>query len=208
MKWHDVEQSEDSEWMDLRMGKVGGSSIGKVMANYGKAFGNPAHDVALKIALEKITGIRQEGGYSNSDMERGHEQEPIARMLYEEQTFCNVTNGGFYDASEYEGISPDGRVLDSGLIEIKSVIATRHWPTIKRGSFNPSYKWQLLFNLKCSCRDWIDYVEYCSEFPKGKQLFIQRIHFSESLDMFQMIDNRMNEFIDLIDDKIKKINSL
>lgn len=208
MKWHDVKQTEDSEWMDLRMGKVGGSSISKVMANYGKAFGQPAHDLALKIALEKITGIRIDGGYSNTHTERGHEQEPIARMLYEDKMFCDVANGGFYDASEYEGVSPDGLVFNDGLIEIKSVIATQHFPTIKRNSYNPSYKWQLHYNLKCSGRDWIDYVEYCSEFPKGKQLFIQRIHVEKCIEEFGMIDKRMCEFVCLIEEKTKIINDI
>lgn len=208
MKWHDVEQTEDSKWMDLRMGKVGGSSIGKIMANYGKAFGNPAHDIALKIALEKITEIRQEGGFQNAHTDRGHEQEPIARMLYEERTFCDVTNGGFYDTSEYEGVSPDGLVGDDGLIEIKSVIATQHFPTIKRNAYNPSYKWQLHFNLKCSERNWIDYVEYCSEFPEGKQLFIQRLHFQDCFEEFEMIDNRMDEFICLVEEKMDLINKI
>ena len=208
MKWHDVEQTEDSEWMDLRMGKVGGSSIGKVMANYGKAFGNPAHDVALKIALEKITKIRQENSYSNGHMERGHEQEPIARTLYEEKMFCDVTNGGFYDCSEYEGVSPDGLVSNDGLIEIKSVIGSRHFATVKRNSYDPAYKWQLIFNLKCSGRKWIDYVEYSSDFPNDKQLFIQRLTFDSCADEIGMLDTRMIEFKNIIADKIKLIEQL
>lgn len=208
MKWYDVKQTEDSEWMDLRMGKVGGSSIGKVMANYGKAFGQPAHDVALKIALEKITGKRQENGFQNAHTDRGHEQEPIARMLYEERMFCDVTNGGFYDTSEYEGVSPDGLVGDDGLIEIKSVIATQHFKTVKRNAFDPTYKWQLNFNLRCSGRNWIDYVEYCSEFPQGKQLFVQRLHFVDCLEEFEMIDNRMQEFVCLVEEKMNLINSI
>ena len=203
--WIDVEQNTE-EWLDLRMGKVGGSSIGKIMANYGKAFGNPAHDVALKIALEKITGQREESGFTNSHTERGHEQEPVARMLYEQKTFSKVTNGGYYDVSEYVGISPDGLVGDAGIIEIKSVIATQHFPTIKRGSFDPKYKWQIYFNLKSSGRKWIDYVQYCSEFPRGKQLFIDRVVACD--DFFKMIDIRMAEFERLVKDKIKIINGI
>lgn len=205
--WHDIEQNTD-EWLDMRIGKVGGSSIGKIMANFGKAFGNPAHDVALKISLEKINNARVESGFTNAHTERGHEQEPIARILYGESTFCTVTNGGYYDVSEYIGVSPDGLVGSDGIIEIKSVIATRHWPTIKRGSFDPSYQWQLYFNLLNSGRKWIDYIEYCSEFPKGKQLFIDRINAVDCADYFKMINTRMKEFEILIADKIKIINGI
>ena len=41
MKFHDVEQNTD-EWLNLRIAKITGSSISKIMANYGKAFGDPA----------------------------------------------------------------------------------------------------------------------------------------------------------------------
>ena len=88
MVWHDVDQNSD-EWMALRVGRVGGSSIGRIMANYGKAFGQPAQDLAVRIALEQIIGVKSAGGFSNSHTERGHEQEPVARMRYEEWTFTD-----------------------------------------------------------------------------------------------------------------------
>lgn len=207
MPWIDVEQNTD-EWLDLRIGKIGGSSIGKIMANYGKAFGKPAHDQALRVALEKITGQRHENTYSNAHMERGHEQEPIARMLYEERTFSKVMNGGFFDFDEYIGVSPDGLVGTDGSIEIKSVIDTVHYETIKRGAFDPSYKWQLYLNLKSLNRAWIDYVQYCAAFPVGKQLFVQRIFYADCEIFFHMIDSRLDEFKGLVEEKTEMINKI
>ena len=205
-KWHDIEQNTDA-WLDLRMGRVGGSAIGKVMANYGKAFGKPAHDVALKIALERITGTRVDQSYTNDHMERGHEQEPIARQLYEETTFTEVGNGGFFECGELIGVSPDG-ISNVGLIEIKSVIGSVHFETVKRGAFDPKYKWQMLLGMGGSGLPWIDYVEYCSEFPEGKKLFIQRLNIGDYSEDMIKITMRLNEFNGLIDDKIKLIESL
>lgn len=205
-KWHDIEQNTDL-WLDKRMGRVGGSSGGKVMANFGKAFGKPAHDAALKIALERITGVRIDQSYSNEHMERGHEQEPIARQLYEETTFSEVGNGGFYECGDLIGVSPDGRV-PGGLIEIKSVIGSVHFDTIKRGAFDPKYKWQLLINMGCSGLPWIDYVEYCAEFPVGKKLFIQRVNAEDHAEDMEKIIIRLNEFNGLINDKINLIESI
>lgn len=205
-KWHDVEQNTDA-WLDMRMGRVGGSMIGKIMANFGKAFGPPAHDAALKIALERITGSREEQSFINSHMERGHEQEPVARALYEDTTFTKVTNGGFYECGDLIGVSPDGR-LPGGLIEIKSVIAKVHYATVKRGAYDPSYKSQMLLALGCTGLPWIDFIEYCSEFPEGKRLFIQRLHADEYADEIENIIIRLNEFVFLIDEKIKLIESL
>ena len=197
MIWHNVQQNTD-EWFGLRAGKVGGSSIGTIMANYGKDFGEPAKKLAVSVAVEQLTGTRQEQSYSNQHMERGHEQEPIARTLYEQETFSTVTNGGFIECSDLVGISPDGLVDDDGIVEIKSVVAHVQYSTIKRGSFDPAYKWQLFYNLQHSERDWIDYVSFCAEFPQGKRLFIYRIVRADCKEVFEMMNDRMQQFAELV----------
>ena len=50
MIFHDVIQNTE-EWFDLRAGKLTSSSFSKIMANEDKAFGNPAKDYAVRIAL-------------------------------------------------------------------------------------------------------------------------------------------------------------
>lgn len=194
--FHNVEQNTDA-WMDLRCGKVTASNFGTFMANYGKAFGDPAKRYALQIALERITGRKSENGYSNEHTERGHEQEPIARMLYEQEMFCEVGNGGFFDCGEW-GDSPDGLVGVSGLIEIKSVIASVHYATLQRGSYDPAYRWQLIGHLDCTGRDWVDFASYCSEFPEDSALLVYRLHRDDVLDDLKKLRERRDEFIELI----------
>ena len=198
MEWHNVDQNSD-EWFEMRAGLITGSKLGTVMANYGKAFSDTAKKYAVNIAIEQITGRAISSGYSNAHMERGHEQEPIARMLYEQETFCDVTNGGFFEDGEV-GLSLDGLVGNDGAIEIKSVIASTHYATIKRQKVDPSYKWQVLGNLMLSARDWIDFVSYCADFPEGKQLFIHRTNRGDCAAEFDMIDIRIKEFLLLIID--------
>jgi hypothetical protein len=123
-KFYDVAQNED-EWFALRAGRLTSSKLGTIMANYGKAFGEPAKKYAVNIAIEQITGKPIASTYTNEHMERGHEQEPVARMLYEEENFTEITNGGFF-GSEFIGCSPDGLEGNNGVIEIKSVIAPVH----------------------------------------------------------------------------------
>lgn len=193
MIWRDVEQNTD-EWLDLRMGKATASNFGCFMANEGKSFGDPAKRYALQIALERINGRRESGGFSNDHTERGHAQEPIARMLYEDESFVDVTNGGFFDCGEY-GDSPDGLVGDDGVIEIKSVIASVHYATLQRGSFDPAYKWQLIGHLDCTGRDWVDFVSYCEEFPIGKQLITYRLEAKDFQDEIQRLRDRRELFL-------------
>ena len=145
--FHDVPQNSDA-WQALRLGKATASNFGSFMANAGGAFGEPAKRYALQLALERLTGIKAEHSFSNEHMERGHEQEPVARIMYEEDTFSEVTNGGFFDCGEY-GDSPDGLIGFDGVLEIKSVTAPTHYATIRRGSFDPAYRWQLIGIRHC-----------------------------------------------------------
>jgi hypothetical protein len=206
MIFYDVEQNSD-EWMALRCGKATASNFGCFMANEGKAFGDPAKDYALQIALEIITGKKAEHGFSNSHTERGHEQEPIARSMYQDHTFSEVTNGGFFCHGSF-GDSPDGLVASDGVIEIKSVIAKTHNATIKRNSFDPSYKWQLIGHLDCTGRDWVDFVSFCSDFPVGKQLFVHRLYRTDYIDELARLRSRREEFLKLVQIEIKSINAV
>jgi len=203
MEFHDIEQNSD-EWYSMRGGRLTSSNLGKVMANLGKSFGEPAKKYATQIAIEQITGKPISSDFSNAHMERGIEQEPIARMLYEEETFCDVSNGGFF-CSETVGCSPDGLVSDCGAIEIKSVIASTHFATVKRQNVDPAYRWQCIGNLKFTERDWLDFISYCADFPQDKQLFIYRIHKEYCREEFSMIDERVEEFMCLVNRTKKSI---
>lgn len=204
MKFHDVQQNSEA-WQELRLGKATASNFACFMANEGKAFGDPAKRYALQIALEILTGKKAEFSFSNEHMERGLEQEPIARMLYEEETFSTVTNGGFFDWETY-GDSPDGLVGWNGIVEIKSVIASTHYATLMRGSFDPAYRWQLVGHLDCTGREWVDFISYCSDFPKDQQLLVYRLHRVSVQDEIDRLRKRRDEFLTLVDETLQNID--
>lgn len=200
-----VEQNTD-EWLALRAGLITSSSLGKIMANEGKAFGDPAKAYAVQICIERLTGRPISGGFSNSHTERGHEQEPLARMAYETENFCEISNGGFFRGNGI-GCSPDGLVYGDGLIEIKSVIHSVHFDNIKRQSFDPSYKWQIFGNLKITGREWIDFISYCADFPEQSRLYTFRVYADQLSDEFKRIDSRLEQFNDLIDATMNTIKN-
>lgn len=203
IQFRDVEQNTD-EWMELRRGKVTASNFGLIMANEGKAFGDPAKKYALTLALEICTGEKTNHGFSNSHMERGSNEEPFARQLYEELTYSTVKSGGFFCTDRY-GDSPDGLVNDDGVIEIKSVIPTVHYSTLCRNNYDPSYHWQIIGHLDATKRDWCDFISYCSDFTESKKLLIYRIYRNDCLEDINKLIERRNKFIELIDDIVQKI---
>ena len=196
MIFHDIPQNTD-EWLALRCAKATASNNALFMANYGNAFGEPAKKYALQIALERINGEKIDNGFSNEHTERGHIQEPIALRLYEDVHYTQVSNGGFFDCGLY-GDSPDGLIGDDGVLEIKSVIATTHYATLQRGSFDPAYKWQLVGHLDCTGRDWVDFASYCSDFPEGKQLIVYRTARKDVSSEIAMLRERRAQFLELV----------
>lgn len=196
-KFYDIEQNSDL-WYEMRGGKLTSSKLPTIMSNLGKAFGEPAKKYAVNVAIEQITGNPIPSDYSNAHMERGHEQEPIARALYEDLMFCTVSNGGFFDLGNI-GCSPDGLVDDDGVIEIKSVIAHVHFANIKRNKVDPAYYWQCVGNLKFTDRKWLDFISYSVEFPESNQLFVHRMYASELETEFNVIDERVLQFMELVE---------
>ncbi len=205
MIFHDVQQNTDA-WSDLRIGKATASNFACFMANDGKAFGEPAKRYALQIALERITGQKSEFSFSNEHMERGHEQEPIARALYEESFFTDVKNGGFFDHFHY-GDSPDGLISDDGVVEFKSVIAPTHYATIQRGGFDPAYKWQLVGHLDCTGRNWVDFASYCADFPESKQLVTYRLYREQCKEELARLADRREHFLRLVSETMQSIQN-
>jgi hypothetical protein len=201
--WHDVPQNTEV-WQSLRLGKATASNFGCIMANDGAAFGEPAKKYALQLALELATGRKAEFSFSTDHMERGHEQEPIARMLYEDTEFVDVTNGGFFDCGAF-GDSPDGRIGEKGVLEIKSVTASVHYANLKRKSFDPAYRWQLVGHIDCAGADWVDFVSYCSEFPEASQLIIYRQTRDDLKDELKRLQDRRSKFIELVQTTLESI---
>lgn len=182
------------EWFQLRLGKITSSNFDKIMANEGKAFGPPAIEYAEKVALEVVTGERDESSsFKNGYMERGNDLEPVAKELYEIERFCEVSNGGF-NISDCEkfGDSPDGNVGKNGCIEIKSVIPKTQWKRIKKGGVDMAYKWQIQGHLLLGKKEWCDFVSYCPEMPENKRLHIERLYPDE--DMIERLKQRLTLF--------------
>jgi len=192
--WIDVTQGSE-EWHNLRLGLCTSSNFPKIMANYGKAFGNPAIEYAQKKALERVTGEYLDDSYSNKWMDRGNELEPVAIREYETQTLNFVSNGGFYK-NGYLGDSPDGLVGTKGMIEAKSVITNTQWKRLKTQNIDTAYKWQIQGHLWISGREWCDFVSYCPEMNEKNRLFVKRVE--PNKEMFEQLEQRVNEFLEVV----------
>lgn len=194
----DIEQNT-REWHKMRLGKITASQFAKVMAKYPKALEPNAKQYAFNIAWERVTGGKVEESYSNKHMQRGHDQEPIAREAYEvKKGFISVKNGGFW-CNDDVGVSPDGLVDDNGVVEIKCVIPFKQFETIRKGGFDTTYKWQFIANMHYTGRDYIDFVSYSQDYLPNCELYIHRLFKKDFTEEIKALEDRVGQTLKLVD---------
>ena len=199
MKTYDMPQLSD-EWFQIKLGKVGASSMSKVLAG-GK--GKTRKSYMLKLAAEILTEQRVET-YSNAAMERGIELEPEARREYGFIKGVDVEQIGWIEQdNEKIGCSPDG-IPPDGLVEIKCPLATTHidYCTMPEGWTPPEYMAQFQGQMWVCEKPWVDFVSYCPEI-KGKYIHIVRVYRDEAL--IQKIEAETIKFLDELNLLIKKM---
>jgi hypothetical protein len=130
--------------------------------------------LTMTLVAERITGW-SDPVYVSRDMERGTFEEPIARDAYAQHTGVDVAEVGFM-VREWPGVrlgySPDGLVVDDGLIEIKSRRQKSHLATILADQVPAANMAQIQAGLLVSGRAWCDYVSFCGGMP----LYVKRVH--------------------------------
>jgi hypothetical protein len=138
--------------------------------------GDTRRKYLYKLAAERVSGLVEET-YKNAHMERGNEQEPVARSMYCDHSGNEVLEVSFIDCGTW-GASPDGLVGDNGAIEIKSRIGSVQAETILADEVPSGNLAQIHGVLLASDRQWLDYVSYSPNMP----LFVKRVERSAEWD--------------------------
>jgi hypothetical protein len=151
-----------------------------------------------KLVAERITGKPMES-YYNRHMERGHEQEPYARMAYEAMTGNILTETGFIKHTTLmAGCSPDGLIDDVGGVEIKSVLPTVQIETMERGGYPYEHAAQIQGSLWITGRKWWDFVSYSPDMPECLRVYIYRVGRDEPF--IAELENEVTRFLNKVEE--------
>lgn len=159
MKILDIKQNTP-EWLTARLGHLTASDA-QAIATAGVGLDT----LVLKKVAEILTGKAPEG-YTNADMERGHELEMEARNAYELETGNLVKEAGFCELNEHCGCSPDGLIGEDGLVEIKCKADHTFVQAMLDQKPESGHFWQMQMQLWITERNWVDYAVYNPNFPK------------------------------------------
>lgn len=183
-----------AEWLAARAGLITASRIADLMAKTKAGESASRANYRAQLVAERLTGKPQES-FSNSAMQWGTDQEPMARSAYEIRHGEMIEQVGLilHSSIPLTGASPDGLIGDNGLIEIKCPNTATHIEYAVSGKPPTKYLLQMLWQMECTGREWCDFVSYDPRMPADMQLFIVRV-------------NRDDKRIKEICDEVMKLN--
>lgn len=164
------------EWFQQRLGRVTASRVADVIAKTKSGYSTSRENYMVELALERITGQRQES-FTNTAMQWGTDNEPLARAAYEAKTGALVEEVGMiaHPTIAMSGASPDGLIGADGLLEIKCPNSATHVKTLRTGKPDAKYITQMAWQMACTDRKWCDFVSFDPRMPEGLQLFTVRV---------------------------------
>lgn len=184
MKFIEAQQGTPA-WLQARVGKITASCFADAISITQRASGKrkagdptAASDrYAADLAIERISGKPHGEPIKSWVLERGHEMETHARMIYEARTSAFVTESGIcVDDDGIFGYSSDGLVNDDGLIEIKSPIDSSKIMEMWRTGDTSEYDHQIYGGMWLTGRQYCDFIMYVPDLAAvGKDLFVKRI---------------------------------
>jgi putative phage-type endonuclease len=199
-----------AEWLASRVGLVTASKVKDVMTKGG---GATRRNYMMQLLCERLTGVPGGPDLSrNPAVQRGNEQEPFARMAYEidKGVITEETGLVLHPGIEGFGASPDGLVGEHGLIEIKCPGTANHVAVIQSQRHDPQYEWQMLAQMACTGRDWVDFVSFDDRLPEPLQYVCCR--FERDDTRIRAMENEIRAFLEelaeLEQDMRERMNNL
>lgn len=200
---------QTAQWFQSRIGCLTASQAHDVLAR-SKSNGKPLkgyYDLMDKIIAERLTN-EPIGVPMTAAMQWGVDHEDDARERYEAETGHFVELVGFipHPEIEYFGASPDGFVGQDGLLEIKCPATTTHIRRIKADIVPDEYRAQMLVQLLCTGRQWVDFVDYDPRL-KGdyERLQFWCIRFEPKPEELKDAEYKCIEFLRAVDEELAKL---
>ena len=193
------------EWFAARLGNVTASRVADVIAKTKSGYSASRENYMAQLICERMTNTVAES-YSNAAMQWGTETEPLARAAFESYADILVDEVGYitHPSIERAGASPDGLVLDDGLLEIKCPNTATHIDTLLSETIPTKYITQMQWQMACTGRVWCDFVSFDPRLPDGLQLFVKRVE--RDAEYIAMLEQEVIKFLTELDEKIFKLN--
>ena len=194
----EMEQGSEA-WAQARCGLVTASRASDVIAVSKNGEAAVRRNYRAELISEILTGVPYPT-YLSQEMKWGIAKEPEARVAYELAHDVLVETCGFilHPGVDRFGASPDGLVGDDGLIQIKCPNTATHLSWLMSGVIPVEHMPQMLAEMSCTQRAWVDFVSYDPRLPEHLQLFVRR--FSRDAKLIAVLEREVENFNQQIDE--------
>lgn len=171
-----------AEWMQARIGLLTASRMCDAIAKAKTGWSASRKKYMIELIAEKLTGIPTVS-YMSQAMVWGIETEPKARAAYESLKGVTVDKATFatHPVIPNCGASPDGYVLDDGLVEIKCPETRTHIAYLIDRKIDEDYVIQMQWQMACTGRKWVDFCMYDPRLPLSCSLIVTRVFRDDAL---------------------------
>ena len=195
-----MSDQRSAEWYAQRLGHATGSRAGDILA--GKET-MARRGYITQLVTERLTGASQDF-FVNADMQRGIDLEPVARAAYQASHEL-VDEVGFikHPTILWFGASPDGFVGSEGLLELKCPRSTTHVDYLQSKKPPAKYVPQMLAQLSCTKRKWVDFVSFDDRMPEHLQLHVVR--FQPTEEEIEKFESKVKEFLSDVNNLMEQL---
>ena len=198
------------EWRLARSGRLTGSAAAALLAK-GKGSDEAVarRDLRVQLAVERLTGIPAEEGYTNDAMRHGIEQEAPALAAYEAYSGNLVRRTGFLSHQDLmAGASLDGDIDDCrGVLEIKAPKMATHLSYLRSPDrLSAAYNAQVHHALWITGAEWVDVASFDPRYPPELQLLVVRVERDEkAVKAYELL---AVQFLREVDAELEEIRGL
>lgn len=192
-------------WFAARRGCLTGSRMADAAAVL--KTGKPAaarEQLLADLCAERLTGFAV-SHYVTPAMQHGIDNQAAAIAAYEAESGNLVGAEAFvlHPAIEFFGATPDGFVDDEGLVEVKCPTSSTFVRWLADGVVPEQHHLQMLAQLACTRRQWVDFVAFDPRMPGACQLFIRR--FKPPASEIERVEMIAREFLDELDALFERV---
>ncbi|MBK6599188.1 MAG: YqaJ viral recombinase family protein [Proteobacteria bacterium] len=112
----------------------------------------------------------------------------------------------FVPESDGSGCSPDRLVNTDGLLQIKCPQTKNHIAALLGKDIAPDYIKQMQWEMRCTERQWCDFVSYDPRLPVEMQLHTVRV--KRDGGMIEKMEAAVIEFLSELDETVAKLRGL
>ncbi len=155
---------------------------------------------ARDVARERVGGMVP-ATYANAAMRTGTEQEPIAKLNYEEETGLLVHSAGFITTDDARfGVSVDGLVGDDGVIEIKTMVSSNTLFKAIVEEDHSDYIDQCNGAMWLLGRKWTDLILWAPDLANAGRKGLHIIRIERDDDEIEKLEADLMKFAVLVDE--------